>query len=60
MERWSHKTISELLDQGTNWHFGTPECSHANGVWERMIQTVREHLFHPANEQSLTDETLSR
>ena len=60
MERWNHNKIrSELLEQGTNWHFGTPECSHANGVWERMIRTVRQVLFHLAYEQSLTDETLS-
>ena len=60
IERWIHdKMRSKLLDQCTNWHFGTPKCSHAGGVWERMIRTVRQILFHLANEQSLTDETLS-
>lgn len=59
LERWNQTKIrSRLLDKGTNWHFGTPDCSHAGGIWERMIRTVRQILFHLLNEQSLDDETL--
>ena len=59
LAKWNQDKIrSKLLDKGTNWHFGPPDCSHAGGVWERMIRTVRQILFHLVKEQSLDDETL--
>ena len=60
LKRWNQDKIhSQLLGKGTNWHFNPPDCSHAGGVWEHMIRTVQQILFHLTNKQELDDDTLN-
>lgn len=55
----AQKALSkELADLGITWKFNPPGASHAGGVWERQIRTVRRLLTGLMSEQVLTDEAL--
>ena len=38
-----------------DWKFNTPSCSHAGGIWERLIKSVRKHFRIIAGETRLDD-----
>ncbi len=48
-----------MLCRSISWKFNPPTASHMGGVWERMIRSVRKVLMAVANQQTLTDETLT-
>ena len=51
--------IAECLRQKEiTWTFNPPAASHMEGVWERMIRSVRRILALLMKEQTLSDETL--
>ncbi|XP_074649023.1 uncharacterized protein LOC141904336 [Tubulanus polymorphus] len=49
------------LEKHFEWSFNPPLASHFDGIWERMIRSVRKILFHLLRGQSksLNDEMLS-
>jgi hypothetical protein len=60
VERWNQKQIQDALNKDNIvWKFNPPLASHAGGVWERQIRTVRKVLAGLTAEQRMTDESLS-
>ena len=56
---WNHSEIGrQLRRHSTTFIYNTPKSSHAGGVFERAIRSVREHLRHVVGDQSLTEENL--
>ena len=49
---------NQMADKGIKWKFNTPLASHAGGVWERQIRSMRRVLSRLMTEQVLTDEQL--
>ncbi|CAB4026549.1 PREDICTED: uncharacterized protein LOC102803299 [Paramuricea clavata] len=41
------------------WNFNPPAASHAGGVWERMIRSIRKILRSLMTDQLVNDETLA-
>ena len=59
IQSWNQRTINDrLLQQEISWHFNPPHASHAGGVWERLIRSVRRILKSIVREQLLNDESL--
>jgi len=46
------------LEKGCDWHFNIPLASHAGGVWERMIRSIRSILIKILWDHSFTEEQL--
>jgi hypothetical protein len=59
IKNWNQNQIAdELRQREINWLFQPPLASHMSGVWERMIQSVREVLAAVAKMQTFSDEGL--
>ena len=58
---WSDKEQSKIYNQlrqkGVTWHFNPPLASHAGGVWEQIIQSIRRILTALTTEQTLDDKS---
>ena len=59
MEKWNIDQIDNCLrGRGVSWHFNPPSASHAGGIWERIIRSIRKILRSLLGEQLVDDETL--
>ena len=59
LRTWDNKKINGVMNNSSiEWKFNTPNASHAGGVWERQIRTIRRILTGLTKEQILTDESL--
>ena len=47
-----------LRKRGVQWYFNPLSASHAGGVWERIIRSIREILRSLLGDQLTDDETL--
>jgi hypothetical protein len=60
LQNWNKtKVQGEMANKGIKWRFNTPGASHAGGVWERQIRSIRRILSGLMKEQVLTDESLA-
>ena len=49
---WNNQqTNKELVVKGIDFHFGVPNCPHANGVWERGVGLAKKHISAIIHEQ---------
>ena len=51
LEKWNRR-------RGVAWHFNPPLASHAGGVWERIIRSIRKIFRSLLGVQLVDDETL--
>ena len=59
IEGWNQKQIQdELLQKGFQWGFQPPKASHASGVWERLICSVRGALKAILRESLVEEEVV--
>ena len=59
MKNWNqHRIRNALHNRDIEWHFNKPAASHAGGVWERMIRSIRKILRSLLGNQLVNDETL--
>ena len=59
LEKWNPDRIDNCLrKRGIKWNFNPPHASHAGGVWERMIRSIRKILRALLGSQLVDDETL--
>ena len=59
LKNWNqHRIITVLRNRSIEWHFNPPAASHAGGVWERMIRSIRKILRSILGNQLVNDETL--
>ncbi|XP_006823345.1 uncharacterized protein LOC102801063 [Saccoglossus kowalevskii] len=57
--RWNReRIIDSFRRRNIQWHFNPPAASHAGGVWERMIRSIRKILRSLLGNKLLDDETL--
>ena len=57
-EKWNSDRIGNCLrKRGVKWNFNPPHASHAEGVWERMIRSIRRILRALLGCQLVDDET---
>ncbi|XP_070566968.1 uncharacterized protein [Ptychodera flava] len=52
------KIVDSLRRRSIQWYFNPPAASHAGGVWERMIRSVRKILRSLMGNQLVDDECL--
>ena len=52
------KIQGALIQDGIKWSINTPAASHQDGVWERLIRSVRSILTSVLGQQVLNDEGL--
>jgi hypothetical protein len=58
--QWDHSKINkQMVKSGIEWHFGVPNASHQNGVFERVIRSIRGVLAGLVHQQVMTPEVLS-
>lgn len=58
--RWNQDRITRYLrSREIEWHFNPPAASHAGGVWERIIRSVRKILHSLLTDKLVNDETLT-
>ena len=50
---------NHLRRKEIEWKFNAPLCSHAGGVWERLIRSVRKHFRLIVGETKLDDFVLA-
>ena len=56
IKAWNSQQMQTCLRQKEiEWRFNTPACSHAGGVWERLIRSVRKHFRLVVGETKLDD-----
>ena len=59
LKNWNqHRILNVLRNRSIEWHFNPPAASHAGGVWERMIRSIRKILRSILGNQLVNDETL--
>ncbi|XP_068738988.1 uncharacterized protein [Montipora capricornis] len=59
LRKWNSDRISTCLRRrGVQWYFNPPLASHAGGVWERMIRSIRKILHLLLGNQLVDDQTL--
>ena len=59
LEHWNLDRINNCLrGRGIRWNFNPAHASHAGGVWERMIRSIRKILRSLLGSQIVDDETL--
>ena len=59
LKNWNqHRIITVLRNRSIEWQFNPPAASHAGGVWERMIRSIRKILRSILGDQLVNDETL--
>ena len=59
LSQWNSDRISTCLRRrGVQWYFKPPLASHAGGVWERMIRSIRKILRFLLGDQLVGDQTL--
>jgi len=59
LEKWNPDRIDNCLKtRGIKCNFNPPHASHAGGVWERMIRSIRRILRALLGSQFVDDETL--
>ena len=59
LEKWNIDRIDNCLRRrGVTWHFNPPLASHAGGVWERIIRSIRKIFRSLLGVQLVHDETL--
>ena len=59
LSKWNSDRISTCLRRrGVQWNFNPPLASHAGGVWERMIRSIRKILRFLLGNQLVDDQTL--
>ena len=60
LKSWNKAQIDEYLKQkDIQWKFNAPTASHAGGVWERQIRTIRKLMYSITREQPCDDESLT-
>ena len=60
LKNWNQlRIITALRNRSIKWHFNLPAASHAGGVWERMICSIRKILRSIFGDQLVNDETLT-
>ena len=47
------RVLRNIASLGIEWHFNAPASSHAGGVWERLIRSVRKVLTALADDRHL-------
>ena len=47
------RVLRNIARLGIEWHFNAPASSHAGGVWERLIRSVRKVLTALADDRHL-------
>ena len=47
------RVLRNIASLGIEWHFNAPASSHAGGVWERLIRSVRKVLTALADDHHL-------
>ena len=56
---WNQQRIrDQMRAKGIEWNFSPPRASHAGGIWQRMIRSVRKHLHALVGNRLVDDETL--
>ncbi|XP_013410717.1 uncharacterized protein LOC106173924 [Lingula anatina] len=59
LQQWNQEKISDsLLRRNIQWYFNPPNASHAGGVWERLIRSVRKIMRSVLGNRLVDDETL--
>ncbi|XP_006816328.1 uncharacterized protein LOC102803533 [Saccoglossus kowalevskii] len=59
LAKWNQAFINgKLSRRNIQWHFNPPAASHAGGVWERMIRSIRKILRSLLGNRLVDDETL--
>ena len=59
LEKWNIDRIDNCLRRrGVAWHLNPPLASHAGGVWERVIRSIRKIFRSLLGVQVVDDETL--
>lgn len=60
LTKWNQDRITRCLrSRNVEWYFNPPAASHAGGVWERIIRSIRKILRSLITDQLVNDETLS-
>jgi hypothetical protein len=54
-----HKVVKFYLPQQTGWLYNVPGAPHMEGVWERLVRSIRQVLLVLLREQLLDDEGLN-
>ena len=59
LQELNQSRVNEHLRQRQiTWNFNPPQASHMGGVWERVIQAIRQVLCVLISNQTLTDDSL--
>ena len=59
LECWNQSRIQDQLrKRSIKWHFNPPGASHAGGIWERIIRSIRKIFRSLLGSQVVNDETL--
>ena len=61
LEHWNPDRIDNCLRRrGIRWNFNPLHASHAGGVWEQIMRSIRKILRSLLGTQIMDDETLLR
>ena len=59
MEAWNLSARPELRLTGVQWTFNPPVAPHRGGVWERLVQSAKQHLTFVLQQDNLHIETFA-